>query len=215
MVEKQATMYNDLCLVTYQERHVVKSRQRRSTQGHKKKDLTPTGASKSERSGEDSETPVGLGATDIEGRMAASIGDLTAVLPSFQHVQAVPLAGVRFALPALLSNGLLDHKKSFFRLPKGDHGIDRIFLLLAFMALCRVKTIESLRYCAPGEWGKIIGLDRIPDVRTRRQKIQILVTDETKVKPWGETLCQQWMEASPALAGVLYIDGHVRVYNGY
>ncbi|MFT5164302.1 MAG: orotate phosphoribosyltransferase-like protein [Alteromonadaceae bacterium] len=79
-----------------------------------KKDLTPTASSESERSGEDSETPVGMGATDIEGRMAASIGDLNAVLPSFQHVQAVPLAGVRFALPALLSNGLLDHKKSFF-----------------------------------------------------------------------------------------------------
>lgn len=147
--------------------------------------------------------------------MAASIGDLNAVLPNFQCVQDVPLAGVLFALPALLSNGLLDHHESFFQLPKGFYGIDSIFLLLAFMALCRVKTIERLRYCAPGEWGKIIGLDRISEVRTLRQKIQILVTDNSKVKQWGETLCQQWMEASPTLAGVLYIDGHVRVYNGH
>jgi hypothetical protein len=28
-----------------------------------------------------------------------------------------------------------------------------------------------LRYVAPGEWGKLMGLDRIPEVRTLRQKI--------------------------------------------
>jgi len=28
-----------------------------------------------------------------------------------------------------------------------------------------------LRYCAPGEWGKLLGLDRIPEVKTIREKI--------------------------------------------
>jgi transcription-repair coupling factor (superfamily II helicase) len=31
------------------------------------------------------------------------------------------------------------------------------------MALTRLKSIEALRYCAPGEWGKLLGLDRIPE----------------------------------------------------
>jgi len=38
------------------------------------------------------------------------------------------------------------------------------------MALTRFKAIESLRYCALGEWGKLLGLDRIPEARTLRSK---------------------------------------------
>ena len=32
--------------------------------------------------------------------------------------------------------------------------------LAVFLALARVKSLEGLRYCAPGEWGKVLGLDR-------------------------------------------------------
>jgi hypothetical protein len=107
----------------------------------------------------------------------------------------------------------LNITRHFFQRPKGYYGLDSIFLLLAFMALARVKTIERLRYCAPGEWGKIIGLDRIPDARTLREKVHI-ISDGDDARQWSEKLSQQWMEAEPELAGALYIDGHVRVYNG-
>jgi hypothetical protein len=33
-------------------------------------------------------------------------------------------------------------------------------------------------------------------------------------KGWSAELCRYWMELAPEQAGVLYIDGHVRVYNG-
>jgi hypothetical protein len=88
------------------------------------------------------------------GRVASSIGDLEPVTPEFQPVVDVPNGGVLFALPALLAMGLLKYTEQFFKLP--------LFLLLAFMALARIKSSESLRYCAPGEWGKLLGLDRIP-----------------------------------------------------
>jgi hypothetical protein len=52
------------------------------------------------------------------------------------------------------------------------------------MALTRIKCIEFLRYCAPGEWGKLLGLDRIPEVRTLRKKIQLLVQDN-QAKCWS------------------------------
>jgi hypothetical protein len=47
------------------------------------------------------------------------------------------------------------------------------FLLLAPMALARIKSMEQLRYVAP-EWGTRLGWDRIPEVRTRRQKLEFL-----------------------------------------
>ncbi len=145
--------------------------------------------------------------------MAASVGDLDAVAPQFQAVLDVPHGGVLFALPALLSIGLLDGTERYFELPKGYYGLDSLFLLLAFMALARLKSVESLRYCAPGEWGKLLGLDRVPEVRTLRQKIRVL-SEEDQPAQWSAELCRRWMQAAPAQAGLLYIDGHVRVYNG-
>jgi hypothetical protein len=156
---------------------------------------------------------MGVGAQDVMGRVAASIGDLESVAPEFQPVLDVPNGGVLFALPALLAMGLLKYTEQFFKLPKGYYGLDSLFLLLAFMALTRLKSIESLRYCAPGEWGKLLGLDRIPEARTLRIKVQAL-SEDNQAKSWSAEMCSYWMESAPEQAGVLYIDGHVRVYNG-
>jgi len=156
---------------------------------------------------------MGVGAQDVMGRVAASIGDLESVAPEFQAVLDVPNGGVLFALPALLAMGLLKYTDQFFKLPKGYYGLDSLFLLLAFMAFTRLKSIEKLRYCAPGEWGKLLGLDRIPEARTLRNKVQLL-SEDNQAKGWSAEMCSYWMELAPEQAGVLYIDGHVRVYNG-
>ena len=157
---------------------------------------------------------MGMGACAVEARTAASLGALSAVAPDFRHALDVPNGGVLCALPALLAVGLLDSAKRFFTLPKGYHGLDTLFLLLAFMALARLNTLESLRYCAPGEWGKLLGLDRAPEVRTLRPKVGLLANRGEPMQ-WGAELCRQWMAAAPEQAGVLYVDGHVRVYHGH
>jgi len=158
---------------------------------------------------------MGMGACNVDARIAASIGELEdPVTPDFQPALDVPNGGVLFALPALLAVGLLKTTGRFFELPKGYYGLESLFLLLAFMALARLKSIESLRYCAPGEWGKLLGLDRVPEVRTLRQKIRLLSGND-RPEHWSAELCRQWMQAAPEQAGTLYIDGHVRVYNGH
>ena len=81
------------------------------------------------------------------------------------------------------------------------------------MALARVGSMEGLRYQAPGEWGQLLGLDRIPEVRTLREKLGLLA-EQNKSQEWNAALCHRWMKAAPDMAGTLYVDGHVRVYNG-
>ena len=157
---------------------------------------------------------MGMGAADVVGRLAASVGQLDAVAPDFTPALDVPNGGVLCALPALLAMGLLDGVERYLSLPKGYYGLDSLLILLAFMALARLPTIESLRYCAPGEWGNLLGLDRVPEVRTLRAKIQLLARDEQPAQ-WSAVLCERWMAAVPEQAGVLYIDGHVRVYHGH
>ena len=146
----------------------------------KKKDQNTqplTARTKSERNAIDHKAPLGMGATNTLDRVAAMVGDITEVPLGFTASESVPNAGVLFALPALLSIGLLHNVRKYFQLPNGYSGLASIFVLLAFMALARIKSVERLRYCAPGEWGKILGLDRIPEVRTLREKLKILSTE--------------------------------------
>jgi hypothetical protein len=156
---------------------------------------------------------MGRGATATIERLAASLGQLGAMAPRFEDAIDIPKGGVLLALPALLVCGLLRHAGQYFQLPPGFYGLETIFLLLAFMALARLKSIEALRYCAPGEWGKLLGLDRIPEVRTLRAKLKHLA-EQGQAFEWSAALCTEWMAAAPEEAAVLYVDGHVRVYHG-
>lgn len=176
-------------------------------------DEQPQLSTKSERSANDSNAEMGMGATDTAGRQAASLGQDGPVEISFQASFDTVNAGVLFALPALLAVGLLHHTEEKFQLPRGYYRLNSIFLLLSFMALARLKSVESLRYSAPGEWGKVLGLDRVPEVRTLRQKIAHLAKNDNSTQ-WSAELCRQWMKSAPESAWALYVDGHVRVYHG-
>lgn len=166
------------------------------------------------RSVGDAAALIGMGATDILGRIATSLHGMEAFPPVFTACHDVPAGGVLLALPALLAMGLLRHSEKYFELPKGFYRLDSIFLVLAFMALARIKSVEKLRYCSPGEWGKLLGLDRIPEAKTLREKIGIL-SQQGKPYQWAGELGREWMEMEPEAVGVLYVDGHVRVYNGH
>lgn len=137
----------------------------------------------------------------------------------FECADDVPQGGVLWALPALLSEGLLRHSRKLFTLPEGFYPRETIFLVLAFMALLRVRCIEDLRYEPPGEWGQLVGLDRIPEVRTLREKLGQLCEPAGTAAAWSGELAGAWMAAQtddgddPGL-GVYYADGHVRVYHG-
>ena len=53
----------------------------------------------------------------------------------------------------------------------------------------------------------------MPEVRILRSKI-IQLTQEESPHKWSEELCNEWMQSAPEQASILYINGHVRVYNG-
>ena len=148
-------------------------------------------------------------------RLAASVGLAyeQGVAPRFAPMLDVSCGGVLLALPAILAIGLLRHTEKHFSLPKGYYGLSSIFLLLCFLALSRVKTVEKLRYETPGEWGKLLGLDRSPEARTLRDKINRLAESGHPI-PWSAELCRDWMRESPLQAQICYVDGHVRVYHG-
>jgi hypothetical protein len=146
-------------------------------------------------------------------RLAASLGEITEAAVQFECCSDVSFGGVLFSLPSLLSNGLLYKSEEYFQLPDGYYGLPGLLIILAFLVLLRVKSLEGVRYMPPGELGKLVGLDRIPEVKTLRKKVG-LISDSGNVGCWQNELSRHWMESSPMLAGYLYVDGHVRVYYG-
>jgi hypothetical protein len=157
---------------------------------------------------------MGRGATAMLERLTASLGELNEAAPRFAAALDVAKGGVLLSLPALMVCGLLRHAGAFFLLPKGFYGLQSIMMLLAFMALARLRSVEALRYYAPGEWGKLLGLDRAPEVRTLRMKLKHLA-EQDQAFAWSAELCREWMQDAPDEAAVLYVDGHVRVYHGH
>lgn len=157
---------------------------------------------------------MGYATTRAAERVAASIGALGAAPIQFDAACDVPKGGVLFALPALLAVGLLRHTGELYKLPNGFYGIASIFLLLALMGLARIKSIEQLRFVAPGEWGNLLGLDRIPEVRTLRHKLEILCQQAGRAMRWNTALARDWIAGQGESEMVFYVDGHVRVYNG-
>jgi len=168
----------------------------------------------SQRAARDAQADMGMACTNVVERVLAAMGQLSGAPIRFEASRDVPYGGVLTALPALMVNGLLSHLKDCFgHFQAKYYSLYVVVLVLACMALCRLKHIERLRYESPGEWGKLMGLDRIPEVRTLRGILKNVCL-EPHVTQWAGLLRKDWLCADPDAAGVLYLDGHVRVYHG-
>lgn len=154
-----------------------------------------------------------MGATNVDGRIASSLQRSGPASPEFKPSVDIVNGGVMLAIPSLVHCGLLNHTDKYFKLPNGYYDVNSIILTLAFSALARIPSVEKLRYEPPGEWGKLLGLDRIPEVKTLREKVSLIAKDN-KAKEWSVELSKDWLQALPEGSVALYIDGHVRVYNG-
>ena len=90
---------------------------------------------------------MGVATTRALDRIAASLGKLCpeGAQLRFEPVNDVPNGGVLVALPALLGIGLLRHVDEHFVWPKGYYPMPSIFMLMAFLALARIKSFQDHR----------------------------------------------------------------------
>ncbi len=157
---------------------------------------------------------LGVATTRETERVLACMGKIAEAEPRFEAMEGVPGAGALIALPALLHEGLLEVGTNVYgSLKDGFFGLRSILLTFAFMALLRIKTSEQLSEHAPGELGVLLGLDRVPEVKTLRKKLREL-GDRQLADTFAQRLTERWAEASPRELALLYVDGHVRPYHG-
>jgi len=174
----------------------------------------PMGSTRSDRSREDVAVSGGIGVacTRTQERVAASFGLLNGVESKFESCVDVPDGGALCALPALLENGLFYQAEKLGEI-EGYYSKEQILLVLVFMLLCRYRNVEQLQGVSPGEFGKLIGLDRIPEARCLREKIATL-SGKTNADQWAAQMAKFWFEKYSDTTGFLYVDGHVKVYGG-
>ena len=125
-----------------------------------------------------------------------------------QPVEALQHGGLLTALPALLQVRLLRFADCLGSL-QAYYSSASVLLLLA-----RVPNPERLRYQAPGEWGRLPGLDRCPAPDVLRRKIAALADPPGTVREWLLALASYWCSADLQVRAALFFDGHVKVYTG-
>ena len=84
---------------------------------------------------------------------------------------------------------------------------------MLLMALLRLKRPEALKEHSPGDLGRLLGLDRAPEVKTLRRKLTRLAA-LGRATEFGRALATRRVASRGATLGFLYVDGHVRAYHG-
>jgi transposase len=147
-------------------------------------------------------------------RLLARLGLLEDAAPLFGSAAAVPRAGVLLALPVLVTSGVFEcAKKIYGTLGPAFYGLRTSLLTLLLMALWRIKRPEGLKEYSPQDLGRVLGLDRAPEVKTLRRKLAALAA-AGRAAQFGQALAQQRVALRGEALGFLYTDGHVRVYHG-
>jgi len=147
-------------------------------------------------------------------RLLACFGLLDDAAPVFGNAKAVPGAAVLCALPVLVASGIFRiARKVYGEIGPAFYGLRTTILALLLMALWRIKRPEALKEHDPQALGRVLGLDRAPEVKTVRRKLTRLASYR-KAEQLGAELARLRVEARGQLMGFLYVDGHVRVYHG-
>ena len=134
--------------------------------------------------------------------------------PVFTPGARYPLAGLLLALPPLEDTGLLDAARQVYgQLKNGFYGLTATLLTVVFLALAGEPRAEGATRVPPGALGRVLGLDRAPEVKTIRRKLAELAA-AGKAADLIMALARRHAAARPDTLGFLYVDGHARVYHG-
>jgi len=147
-------------------------------------------------------------------RQLAYLGLLKDAAPLFRDGSSIPGAGVLFALPCLVESGLFRiGRKLYGEIGPAFYGLRTTLLTLLLMALLRIKRPEHLKERDPAAFGRLLGLDRAPEVKTLRRRLTCLAARHC-AEQLGRELARVSVDRRGHLMGFLYVDGHVRAYHG-
>jgi hypothetical protein len=134
--------------------------------------------------------------------------------PVFAPAESLPRAGVLLAIPALVASDVLPVARQIYgSIGPAFYGLRTTLVAYILLALLRIPRPEALKEYAPADLGRIVGLDRLPEVKTLRRKLARLASRKAS-QEFGRELARRRIAERGRMMGFLYIDGHVRAYHG-
>lgn len=147
-------------------------------------------------------------------RQAARAGALTEAAPVICEGASLPLAGALIILPALVATGLLDAAASVYTTGRAAfYGLRSLMLAIVFACVLGEPRAEGLTRLDPTDAGRLLGLDRAPEVATMRRRMEQLA-GLGRADRLIDALARRHLDTHADAAGIFYVDGHVRAYHG-
>ena len=154
-------------------------------------------------------------------RAAARAGELAEAPPVICEGAALPLAGALLALPGIVATGLLEVASAIYGTGRyvaglrrsAFYGLRSLILSIVFACLIGEPRAEGLTRLDPIDVGRLLGLDRVPEVSTLRRRTEELAAAGRSAALF-ERLAQHHLISHEEASGIFYLDGHVRAYHG-
>ena len=147
-------------------------------------------------------------------RALARAGLLSGAEPVICPGASLPFAGALLVLPALSATGVLEAFEAVFSTGRAAfYSIRSLVLGVVFCLLLGEARAEGLTRLDPVDVGRLLGLDRAPEVKTMRRRLEELAAPRRSDELLGR-LAATHLEAARDACGLFYVDGHVRAYHG-
>ena len=147
-------------------------------------------------------------------RELARQGLIDDAVPFFSDAEQLPRAGVLLAVPLFVASGVLGvFERLYGSMGAAFYGLRSTVVCLFLTAMLRINRPENLKEYSPPDLGRIMGLDRMPEVKTLSRKLAKLANAK-KGEDLMRGLAELRIEDDPGRVGYLYADGHTREYHG-
>ena len=155
-----------------------------------------------------------LAAPVPRGAERALAGREGPAVPVFTACASAPRAGLLTALPGIAHSGLLTCAREVFPVvPDGFYSLETMLLEGVLRALAGEPRAEGATRIHPADLGRVLGMDRAPEVATIRRKLGQLAALGKGAQLQG-AIAHHHLTGAEDDALVLYVDGHVRAYQG-
>jgi hypothetical protein len=118
-------------------------------------------------------------------------------------------------LPSLVAGGLIDATSKVYGQARRAcfYALSSLVLTVVFSCLVGEPTAEGLSRLDPVAVGRLLGLDRAPEVSTWRRRMKALA-DKGASGDLVAEMAAAHLRANEDLPGIFHLDGHVRAYHG-
>ena len=147
-------------------------------------------------------------------RALARFGIINDAPPVICEGASLPLVGTLLILPALAATGLLEiAARVYGARAAAFYSLRSLVCSIVFACLLGEPRAEGFSRLSPKDLGRLVGLDRGPEVTTIRRRIEELAR-MGRADQLVDGLARHHTAAHHEAAGIFYIDGHVRAYHG-